>query len=453
MPPGSPRDWTSQVAAAVCPLLYLAFVVHYATNNLQGDDWNMAPFTAAAMHGHFSLGRLWSQYGETRIPLIRLTFLGFNAAGLGPKAIVLFSAILLIVAYWLLLLLVRRYLGRLTAPCVLVVGAVWFSLAAVQAALWAFEVGWYLVLFGLVAMLAALVLPGWRWLAVAVAVAVIATLGFIHGFIVWPVGLILLLWVRRSRDALVWVGSAMVTAVLYLVGYNFGETNCVSFFGCQPISAFSHPWLAARYFVVLAGATVPTQFTSAHGGVPVPTNLVRYDLVGLIVLALAVWVVVQTVRRRETFPLPLLLIAFALLFNALITYGRLGGGLGSAVLGSRYELGNMVLLSAIVVHAWRYAKEWWMAGAVAVLVAVQVVVSVSVGVPAARNTATFLTAGARVVTNLDRLPTESRSCELAHFLIPSHDVRSAEQEHLAEFGAPRKPSPTLLPECSTAKSR
>ena len=62
--------------AAICvtPILYLIFILHFTSDGLL-CDWRMVPFLHSALHGHLSWGQLWSQYGEPRLPLVRLDLL------------------------------------------------------------------------------------------------------------------------------------------------------------------------------------------------------------------------------------------------------------------------------------------------------------------------------------------------------------------------------------------
>lgn len=197
-------------AALVCPALYLAYILHYSTNALQFDDWSLSPFIDAALRGHFSWGQLWAQHGEPRLPLDRLFALLFAELDhLDVRAMIVTGALLLISSYWLALALFHRYSGKVSIGVTLVAGAIWLSIGAAQPALWAFEVGWYAVTFGIVAMLAALIVPHRHrhvWLVIAIVAAAVASLGTIQGFVAWPIGFVSIVWLRRperTREAMV----------------------------------------------------------------------------------------------------------------------------------------------------------------------------------------------------------------------------------------------------------
>ncbi len=455
-------------ALIIPPALYVLFVTHYATNVLLFDDWNMAPFLHSALSGHFSWGALWSQYGEPRIPLTRGVFLVFASLGnFDARGPIFLSAFLLIAGYGALLGMAWRYLGDLRALLVLALGVVWFSLAAVQSALFAFEVGWYFVIAGSMGMLAALVVPRSHramWLGVAIAMAVIASLGFIQGFIAWPLGLVCLVWSHPRRSSVVaWVMAAIATAAVYLIGYSSKATSCSPSFGCTPTSVVGHPLLAFRWFVILLGNTIPGQYVHTGAGQVAHVGIVRYEAVGGLFLAAAVFVIVQSVRRRsdETIPVPMLLVLFGLLFDAVITWGRIGSGLTGPVIDNRYGMGNLVLLTGIVLYGagrlqardgLRGVHRFALAVVLISVVLIQAAVSTAVGITAARTTDSFLRSGARVVANIDRIPVSERSCELLYFVIPEAYIDDARAAHLAELGDPyealrREGPPPLLAEC------
>ena len=82
-------------------------------------------------------------------------------------------------------------------------------------ALWAFQLAWYFVLLFLFAAIYFLcVRPRYRPVALTLAIlaAVAGSLSMVQGFLIWPVGLVALLWVwtrqrRRWAEVGVWLGS------------------------------------------------------------------------------------------------------------------------------------------------------------------------------------------------------------------------------------------------------
>jgi len=446
------------VAACIGPIAYLIFTLHFAIDAVLGDEWNMIPFIDASLHGHTSLGVIWSQYGEPRIPIVRADLLAFGYfTHLNTRWAIILNACIWIAAYAVSLCLFKRYTDSPLTPIpVLAIAMVWFSLADLQNALWAFEVGWFLVVFAFMVMLFALLVPDSGrsfWMAVAIAAAVIASLSWIQGFVVWPIGLMCLLWwrpVRRklARDLRMWIGAALATSVLYLIGYKFSTTSCSPYFGCKPTNPITHPVAAVHFFLVLVGNVIPGGYIDGP-----PHSYLRFLITGVAVLFASAWIIVQSWRFRngsEELPLPLLLISFALLFDLTILWGRLGSGVAGEVNSNRYVMPNIVLVVAIVMYAWTHrprtrtwsATEPWKVvinwtGCVAVLVFIvlQVAISTDFGVVGAQRVDAFTESGARIAVNLNQIPPDERSCMAILGLVETEQIPVLLRDHLAEFSS------------------
>src|ERR1019366_3062285 len=106
-------------------------------------------------------------------------------------------------------------------------------------------------------------------------------------------------------------------------------------------------------FIVLVGNVVPTSVQSLQA-----RYLLAYELLGAAICGVAVFVVVQSIRerRRQASPLPLVLVAFGLLFDLMIALGHLGEGLLSAGI-ARFTMPNLILLVGIVVYAWGHVPS------------------------------------------------------------------------------------------------
>ena len=395
------------VAGAGIPAgLYLVYVFHYAVNVPYSDDWNMLPLVEAALHGRLGLHDLWMQYGDTRLFVAKLVFVLFAYIDhFNIRLLLLFSAALLIAAYVLLLFLLRSYLQReLTFFPVFLVGVVWFSLADLQNALWSFQVAWYLATFFFIATIFFLQVPRRHrtiFFGLGIACGVAGSFSIVQGFVVWPVGLICVLWNspwgrRTYSEAAVWIAAALITVVFYWHGFDTSNSQCPAQ-KCGAGYGLTHPHLLVRYVVVLIGNVVPTSFYSLH------PNLIAHELIGTAVALAAIYVVVQSIRERRAHvsPLPLLLIAFGVLFDLLIVLGRFGAGPSGALNSDRYTMPNLVLLTGIVVYACAHLpafgrsqrpidrREWLGALGFATLLAfvlVQCVVSTGFGIRHGRAT-------------------------------------------------------------------
>jgi hypothetical protein len=446
-------------SACIAPILYLLFIDHDAVNSYFSDDWSVVPLVHAALHGHLTLTGLWSQHHESRIPIGNLIDVVFGFTDqLDLRAIIFFSAAVLVLSYIGLLALVRNYIGtRLTPLPVLIIGAIWFSLADVQNALWAFQVSWYLTVFFFVMMLTALLLPERHrplWLAVAVALALAASLSTVQGFLCWIVGAICILWPgsprRRRHEVAIWLGTMIVTIAVYLHGYRLSDGDiCLARTQCTANFELHHPQTVLGFFFALIGNVIPGSTTGAI--VLKVDDPGRFVLVGAVLFAASVLILVHSWRHRALSrhpPLPGLLIVFALLFDLTVVVGRGGTGVAGAVYDNRYLMANLILLTAIAIWALAHiptrrlllatGRRWRVVGiclifsVFAIFVVVQVAESTTFGVTNGRSSSEGRIATARLFVNA------SPSCAAVHLLpflsVPQPVLRDMVQDHLGEFG-------------------
>ncbi len=428
------RRRISVVAGAAIPaLLYLVYVFHYAVNVPIADDWNVIGLASAAIHHQLTMNELWAQYGDTRLFMSFLFLVTFGVLDhLNEKTIILCSAVVFIVTFVMVLSIFKAYLGRrLNFLPVISLGIMWFSLADVQNALWSFQLAWYFVIFAFVAITYLLLIPRRhrnRCVALGIFLAVAASLAEVQGFVVWPAALICILWgspwARRTYyESAVWVSALVLTTAVYLHGFSFAmDTNiCVLEGGTKARCSLSfgllHPTELANFFIVLVGNVVPT----TQG-----TFILLHQVLGAVICIAAGYVVVQSVRERprQPNPLPLVLVAFALMFDLILALSRLGEGLLGAGL-NRYTMPNLILVVGIVTYAWAHLPRWpdglrrattvdhlRTAGWVVLVgfLLVQCVVATQFGISNGGTTKATSVTVARVVVNLDEIPRAEREC-------------------------------------------
>ena len=222
-PPGAGerlRPWAVPLTVCLLAALYLLFILSYSVDVPRADDGLTVLLIHSALHGNFQWQSLFSQHIESRVFVPNLIFLSIGYLDhFDLRTVMILSAILLIAGFLLLLRLCRVYLGRpLTVLPVLLLGLVWFSLIDVVNALWAFQIGWYLVLFCLIAIAYLLLVSRWpRYLnlALAIVAAMVATFSALQGVIAWPEGVLLLLWATPwVRRTIVEVGCWLLTCAL-----------------------------------------------------------------------------------------------------------------------------------------------------------------------------------------------------------------------------------------------
>jgi hypothetical protein len=210
------------------PFLCLVLtVVKYAVPVPLWDQWQFVPLIEKSFRGELTISDLWAQHNEHRIffpklimlILARLTSwdIRFELAvnlllGLGIFAVVMYQT-----------RVTARQLGvsglKLAAPAF---SLIVFSLSQYQNWLW----GWQLAIFlNVLAVVTATVLLtdpriSWSRFTGAAALALVATFSFGSGFIIWPVGL-MILWFAAAggRERMVRCGAWSVLSVLAISGY------------------------------------------------------------------------------------------------------------------------------------------------------------------------------------------------------------------------------------------
>ena len=475
------RVWAPIAAAAVPALLYLAYVAHYALDVPLSDDWGLIGLASHARHHHVAMAELWSQYADTRLFVGRVVFAVFGLLDhLNLKHIILFSAITYIASFAILLLLFRSYLQRrLTFLSVLSLAVVWFSVADFQNALWSFQLAWYLVVFFFVAMAYFLVARDRQrnlFFALGIVCATLASLTEVQGFGVWAVGLICLLWAhprvrRTSYECAIWISAGVLVTAIYLHNFDFRYASniCRTEGGskgtCSLAYGAIHPVSLARFLAVLAGNVVPTR-PGSYVGV--------HELLGVAIWIAAALVLFQSVRERRlgTSPLPVLLIVFALQFDLMLALSRLGQGPAGAG-KTWYTMPNIILLSGIVIFAWRYfpdrrtTHERIHSGGrlmtlglatLATFLLLQAVVATQFGVTNGRALrASTFTVG-RVLANFAEIPDVKRECYVeaatdrpsASAIFANIDAARFEQLALFQSGSEgqfRSPGPPRIAYC------
>jgi len=314
----------------------------------------------------------------------------------------LFSACIFIASYGLFLTLLKSY-RKLTWPFVLATGVVWFSLTGWWAALWSFQLSWYLVVFFFTVMVVLLLKDRPVFFGLAIIAAIAGSSSDISGLMLWPVGLIGLLMARRYREVWVWSAGAAVSVAVYFRGYSFAKGAACH--DCTASFDVRHPLLIVRFLMILVSNVVPP-FQGTGVAVfplaPEPSSFVGiHTVLGAVILIVAGYVVVQSLRERERFPV--LFIAFAVLFDLVITEGRTGLGPLTAV-KSYYSIPNLILLLGIIAYGWRHPPSVSLRVIAAVFLAAQVTLATGYGIEAGQARHQELVNDARVVVNFHRAP-------------------------------------------------
>ena len=215
---------------ALPPLLAALYAARFKLGVPYYDSWALVPDLQKMFAGQLTWADVWQPYNEHRILLPRLVMLGLaRFTGWDDGYEVALNLVLAAAAGLALLVqwrataarLGRPWLGGLAALIALLV----FSLTQWENWVWGWQLVYYL--YTACAVGALLLLANWdgrwrRWLGAA-ALGLAATFSLGMGLLVWPVGLLLLLWpggpARRWRAAALWAALGVVVYALYFSGY------------------------------------------------------------------------------------------------------------------------------------------------------------------------------------------------------------------------------------------
>jgi hypothetical protein len=290
-------------------------------NVLVWDEWYYVDLIRQARAGENWLPWLLRQHNEHRVLPMKLAMVPLaQLTRWNMVAEMYLSAVLAGLIIYGLWKIYRRSVGHdllLFAPVAWLV----CSLAQYENMLYGMMMCFYFTVLGVVW---ALVFLAWRSLGgvlLAILCGFMASFSILNGFVVWPVGLLLLLvWRDRPWRIALWAAGGLGSALLYFRDFQIAPNT-------HPVSLnLEGLYRVARFTVTALGAPL------GAGGVPWSAVL------GLVLLALICAVLARWRKegreRVQKEALPAALVLFALLSCAVIAVGRASDLSGAVV--SRY---------------------------------------------------------------------------------------------------------------------
>jgi hypothetical protein len=303
---------------AIPVVAYIAFVQHYQVNALWQDQWDDVPVIRQSF-GHFpDWSSLWLQHVDNRILFPNLIVVALaHTVNYNITVEEYISALMLFAATALFIWSHKRRSPN--TPLLYYCPAAFLTLtfAQWQNTLWGFQMAWYLVLLSLALTVALLDRPRFAWpiFVAALVVAVVGSFSSLQGLLIWPVGLVLMYHRRRPLWAFIaWIVAAGATTGLYF--HNF--VSSAAFNPSKTVLQF--PYDAVKFFLFALGDVVGVQEAYRE-----PANGAVMAF-GVVIFVLAVLVLLRWGIRRDErsgAPIGVAMIVFGLLFDALITQGRL----------------------------------------------------------------------------------------------------------------------------------
>ena len=263
-----------------------------------------------------SCSTLWTQHNEDRLlfPNLIVVILA-HTTHFNIRVEELFSGLMLVAATFVLIHAHKR--RSPAVPWLYYCPVVILACSVVQygATLWGFQMAWYLVLLALALVVVLLdrtelTVPVF---ALAIGAGVVGSFSSLQGLLVWPVGLVLLLYRRRSRRFLTaWIVAACGTTALYFYHLNLKAGTALP-------SSVTHHSISPILFAIFAIGDVL--------GVPIEpggsnTGILLLGLVIVVLAVAAVGVCGLRPEKTSASPVGASLIWFGLLFSILVALGR-----------------------------------------------------------------------------------------------------------------------------------
>ena len=441
------------------PLIgYLWLLARYSVNTIYADQWSDVTVIQQSYTHFFDWGPMWLQHFENRVffPNIIVVLLA-HTVHFNVQVEEYLGAVMLAASTVALLWTHKRRSRSLPWLYYCPVAILAFSVVQYQNTLWGFQLAWFMVVLALAVAILLLdrVRLSWLVLGGAMVAAVVGSFSSLQGLLIWPTGLVLLYYRRRSlAHVAVWITAAAAATVLYFHNYN----SAVS-----PESQFArhHPLATVKFFLFAIGDVVGKPVSL---GTTDPAN--NYVvLFGLVIVILAVGTVLICGLRRDTkgsSPVGIALICNGLLFAALITQGRSFLGFGGASF-SRYTTFDLLILVGIYLALLGHvpsarpvptvstrpgnaeARRGWVdrvafPGALAVVlvsIVVQIPLGAYNGVRGARALHASDLKAASVLRNIDHA-SNSQIISYLYFLEPPSVIRqqanTLQEHHLSVFG-------------------
>ncbi len=305
------------VGFAVPVVVYIIFLQHFTVNAMWQDQWDDVPVIRESFAHFPDWSSLWLQHVDNRILFPNLIVIALaHTLHYNITVEEYVSALMLFAATAVFIWCHKRRSPQTPLLFYCPVAFLTLTLAEWQNTIWGFQMAWYLVLLSLAMAIAFLDRLRFTWpvFSVAIVVAIVGSYSSLQGLLIWPIGLVLLYQRRRPvRALIVWVMVAGATTVLYF--HNF--TSSKAFNPRETI--LKGPFDAVKFFIFALGDIAGVQETKNE-----PANgwVMAF---GVVILVLAVLVLLRWGLRRDEHsaaPIGIALILYGLLFDALITQGR-----------------------------------------------------------------------------------------------------------------------------------
>lgn len=316
------------LAACIPPLIALWYIHTYGVNGAHWDHLTNAELFDRYYRGALGMDYLLKPHLEHIKLFPRLVWLALGVPSHFNNLVEMYAQCAIMSAAAAVLYTVARRRTALSHAALLAhfvpIGLLLFTVRQHEAMLVGDGMIAYLSVAAGIAALALLDRGGVTRDALAAAAAFVAAFSHASGFLLWPIGLAMLLtgpaFAGKSVAAAIWVGVSVCAVALYVAHWPETAGASLSF-------ATAHVWKTIAYAVSAAG----TPFGQA------PSLQTRFGVCAMVLEAIAVALAVRERGRGGRVPFGAWLILFAWGVQALVAAGRLVGDVGIGV-ASRYAV-------------------------------------------------------------------------------------------------------------------
>lgn len=313
--------------------LAFLFIHRFAVNVPFWDQWEFIPTLRLFRQGDPNwLEATWRPHVSHRLFLPKLIFLGLAQLSNWNILVEIYLSHALSWTYLFGLWLVYKQVSVPSLWGFIPVAWLTFSFSQWENMLWGWQVAIYLLMVGLIFTIYLLSFKQLVWVVFASIFALIASLSFVNGLLVWPIGLLLLIALKADRKTVAFWG---ITGAA-LIGFYF-QDYVLPANHSSPADAFSDPLPTLQYFFANVGAPLGgANVTSARLSIATGTGLFLFGTIFFILWHKFSAAHPNRLRISESDAILGALLLFSLTSSAVITAGRVGLGRIEWSLGSRY---------------------------------------------------------------------------------------------------------------------
>lgn len=313
-------------------IISLYYILTFGVSVVDWDQWELVPYLNKYFQGTLTIADLFSQHNEHRIffPRIAMITIAY-LTHYNNIAEMVFSWIILIIAFAILFLLFRTKFSSSNKYLLLFVPIAWlfFSLKQYENLLWGWQIQICLCSMGL--LLAVYCLEKVEKLDLffifAIIGGIISTYSFFNGLIVWIVGAFYLLIINKPRILLYsWIGASIFVFLIFFTTWTPPVGHPSKLF------IFTDPIGAIIYFI----ANIGSGLSGGESYVSIITGI-QSAIFGVIILGFILYLLYFNYQYKsfERNAAWWTLIAFSLITSIILSLWRGVLGIGQS-LSSRY---------------------------------------------------------------------------------------------------------------------